>query len=480
MPLSCCLVLISYGIGSLLAMGRPASEFGKGRMLEPQEVRQHTAGWRTFAKYSCRAAEPPPPPLPSPPPSPRHLHLRPPSSRAGIVDVWSNSPATYNSSIARPASKTTNRNGCCVTLTIVLWNKWRKEFYGRFPPLHRHQMDMKASWKSFHRVCSWFPAVLAASTGRRGECRWGEDVSPVDDSQNRWNTWRSAKESSVPYTPIKETKEEKALCTNIITGSTGEQIDECNLTFDTMEGWWHQHGITRSIERTRASCAIYKQWRREESRREAIKTAKADRIPAALKYTPTVLNCTVRAPQHSQLVKAPMAAVGMIFAESDSIFRGGRRRKHGNGGGPNTGGRGTVGRRYSILEGPTAPDLSICNESSRSPTVVPAAAPPARRGPACKSLTVQILLLAQEDLTWKLSAYRKPEDQRRNNILWSRLIFVVNDTMIISLQLHHYHSWEETDRTTTSVCGAPLARINEDSSLLHPTSTKNLSILLLS
>jgi hypothetical protein len=97
-------------------------------------------------------------------------------------------------------------------------------------------------------VCSWFPAVprpqldAEANVMRRGckSCRW----------TNRWNTWHSTKESSVPYTPIKETKEEKALCTIYVTGSTGEQIDECNTS--TMEGWWHQHGITRSYRKNQS------------------------------------------------------------------------------------------------------------------------------------------------------------------------------------------------------------------------------------
>jgi hypothetical protein len=39
-------------------------------------------------------------------------------------------------------------------------------------PLHRHQMDMKASWKSFHRlrVFHWFPAEMLAGLNWTPKC----------------------------------------------------------------------------------------------------------------------------------------------------------------------------------------------------------------------------------------------------------------------------------------------------------------------
>jgi hypothetical protein len=99
---------------------------------------------------------------------------------------------------------------------------------------------------------------------------------------------------------------------------------------------------TRSIERTQSILRI--QAVEKGSRREAIKTAKADRINA-LEYTPTALHCaTVRAPT---ALPARQGALWlrMEFCRDAIRSSGGGRRRTGNGGGPNTGGRGTVGRR---------------------------------------------------------------------------------------------------------------------------------------
>jgi hypothetical protein len=150
----------------------------------------------------------------------------------------------------------------------------------------------------------------------------GEDVSPVDGFTKSLKYLALRQESSVPYTPIKETKEEKALYANIIARALRESKSmSATLTFDTMEGWWHQHAHgTNKIYRKNPEhlAQYYKQWRKKKSRREAIKTAKADRITAALEYTPTVLNCaTVRAPTALPARQgAPMAADGNDFAET--------------------------------------------------------------------------------------------------------------------------------------------------------------------
>jgi hypothetical protein len=106
----------------------------------------------------------------------------------------------------------------------------------------------------------------------------GEDVSPVDGFTKSLKYLALRQESSVPYTPIKETKEEKALYANIIARALREQIDECNFNIRHYGGGGTSMHMepTRSIERTQSILRIYKQWRKKKSRREAIKTAKAD------------------------------------------------------------------------------------------------------------------------------------------------------------------------------------------------------------
>jgi hypothetical protein len=149
----------------------------------------------------------------------------------------------------------------------------------------------------------------------------------------------------VPYTPIKETKEEKALYANIIARVYREQIDECNLTFDTMGGGTSMHmEPTRSIERTQSILRILQAVEKGKSRREAIKTA--SRYCCIGIHANCAPLCHCEGTYSPSSSRSPMAADGMILQRRDSIFRRGRRRKYGNGGGPNTGGRGTVGRRY--------------------------------------------------------------------------------------------------------------------------------------
>jgi hypothetical protein len=128
----------------------------------------------------------------------------------------------------------------------------------------------------------------------------GKDVSPVDGLTKLLKYLVLHQESSVPYMPIK-TKEEKALYTNLIARALRESKSmSATSTFNVMEGWWHlhAHGTNKIYRKNPYHLAqYYKQWRKKNSRCEAIKTAKADGIIAALEYTPTVLNCaTVMVP----------------------------------------------------------------------------------------------------------------------------------------------------------------------------------------
>jgi hypothetical protein len=97
-----------------------------------------------------------------------------------------------------------------------------------------------------------------------------------------------------------------------------------------------------------------------------------------------------------------MAADGMICRDAIRSSGGGRgRRKRKNGvEDPTLADEEQLDEDISILEeGPDSPRPRVFrNESSRSPTVVPAAAPPARRGRTCQSLNCSNPT-AQEDLT---------------------------------------------------------------------------------
>jgi hypothetical protein len=165
-------------------------------------------------------------------------------------------------------------------------------------------------------------------------------------------------------------------------------------TFNTMEGWWHHHADgTNKIYRKNPEhlAQYYKQWRKKKSRREAIKTAKADGITAALEYTPPVLNCaTVMAPTALRARQgAPVAADGNDFAETrfdlpeaddDESMRM------------------EVDPTLADEEQLVDEDISVLEERPDSPRprvlfvtsrrgrgrVVPAAAPPARRGRTCQ------------------------------------------------------------------------------------------------
>jgi hypothetical protein len=57
-------------------------------------------------------------------------------------------------------------------VTTIVLKQVKKENFGRFPLLHRHQMDMKASWKSFHRlrVFHWFPAEMLPALNWTPKC----------------------------------------------------------------------------------------------------------------------------------------------------------------------------------------------------------------------------------------------------------------------------------------------------------------------
>jgi hypothetical protein len=115
---------------------------------------------------------------------------------------------------------------------------------------------------------------------------------------------------------------------------------------------------------------------KKKSRREAIKTE-------SLRWN--YANCaqlyhTVRAPTALPARQgAPMAADGMNFAERDSIFRRTTTKEWRMEVDPTLADEEQLDEDISSKEA-DSPDLGICNESSRSPTVVPAAAPPARRG----------------------------------------------------------------------------------------------------
>jgi hypothetical protein len=156
---------------------------------------------------------------------------------------------------------------------------------------------------------------------RKENVNEGEDVSPVDGLTKSLNYLALRQESSVPYTPIK-TKEEKTLYANLIARALRESKSmSATATFNTMEGWWqkHAHGTNKIYRKNPEHLAqYYKQWRKKKSRREAIKTAKADGITAALEYTPPVLNYpTVMAPTALPARQgAPVAADGNDFAET--------------------------------------------------------------------------------------------------------------------------------------------------------------------
>jgi hypothetical protein len=119
----------------------------------------------------------------------------------------------------------------------------------------------------------------------------------------------------VPYTSNIQTKEEKAAYANIIGALRESKSMSATSTFKAVGGWWHQHahGTNRSIERTRASCAIL-QAVEKKSRREAIKTAKIKQITAGALITPP-LNCADGTTALPASLKA-LAAVGMDFAET--------------------------------------------------------------------------------------------------------------------------------------------------------------------
>ena len=149
----------------------------------------------------------------------------------------------------------------------------------------------------------------------------GEDVSPVDGLTESLKYLALRQDFSVPYTPI-QTKDEQALYRNLIARALRESKSmSATATFNTMKGWWHQHahGANKIYRKNPEHLAqYYKQWRKKKSRREAIKTAKAAGITAALEYTPPVLNCaTVMAPTALPARQgAPIAAGGNDFAET--------------------------------------------------------------------------------------------------------------------------------------------------------------------
>jgi hypothetical protein len=136
---------------------------------------------------------------------------------------------------------------------------------------------------------------------RKENVNEGEDVSPVDGLTKSLKYLLALRqESRVSYTPIM-TKEEKALYANFIARALRESKSmSATSAFNAMEGWWHlhAHGTNKIYRKNPEHLAqYYKQWRMKKSRREAIKTAKANGIIAALEYTPTVLNCaTVMVP----------------------------------------------------------------------------------------------------------------------------------------------------------------------------------------
>jgi hypothetical protein len=152
------------------------------------------------------------------------------------------------------------------------------------------------------------------------------------------------------------------------------------------------HGTNKIYRKNRASCTnVQAVEKKKKSRREAIKTAKAKPIESLLHHCcigiQTVLHCaTVGAGCSSGSLWLRM---GMILQNAIRSSGGGRRRKHGMEVDPTLADEEQLDEDIvSSKRGPDSPDLGICNESSRSPTVVPAAAPPARRGPRAKSLTL--------------------------------------------------------------------------------------------
>jgi hypothetical protein len=114
-----------------------------------------------------------------------------------------------------------------------------------------------------------------------------------------------------------------------------------SATFDTMEGWWHQHahGTTRSIERTQS---ILRNVHSGERRRRVGVRQSRQRKPIESLLHGIHANCEW-APTALPARQGALAADGMICR--DAIRSSGADDDGGNGGGPNTGGRGTVGRR---------------------------------------------------------------------------------------------------------------------------------------
>jgi hypothetical protein len=126
-------------------------------------------------------------------------------------------------------------------------------------------------------------------------------------------------------------------------------------TFD--HGWWHQHahGTNKIYRKNPEHLAMYKQWRREESRREAIKTAKP--IESLLHWNTNCAHCaTVRAPT-ALPARQELYGCGMILQDAIRSSGGGRRRKRGMEVDPTLADEEQLDEDISILEEGPAPDL---------------------------------------------------------------------------------------------------------------------------
>lgn len=124
----------------------------------------------------------------------------------------------------------------------------------------------------------------------------GSKVVPVKGLTNSLHYLALRQQSVVPYTPVRN-KEEKVLFSNLAAEALRNHSSmTAAATFETMQEMYNPHALgTNNIYKKHAEqlFAHFKKWRKNQSRREAIKEAKARLVIDALEHTPK--NMTVAA-----------------------------------------------------------------------------------------------------------------------------------------------------------------------------------------